>query len=202
MTGHWLKLCAQDAQSLDEALRLSYLAFMTILSIIEAPDQRLRVISKPVEAVDDGIRALIADMFETMYAAPGIGLAAIQVGVPKRLLVIDLQEKDEETGTTIRTPRVFINPEFTPIGEEYSVYNEGCLSVPDQYADVERPASIRVKWLDADGKPHDEQLDGMIATCLQHEMDHLEGILFFDHLSKLKRDMLLKKLAKQRKLAA
>jgi peptide deformylase len=202
MMGHWLKLCAQDAQSLDEALRLSYLAFMTILSIIEAPDQRLRVISKPVEAVDDGIRALIADMFETMYAAPGIGLAAIQVGVPKRLLVIDLQEKDEETGTTIRTPRVFINPEFTPIGEEYSVYNEGCLSVPDQYADVERPASIRAKWLDADGKPHDEQLDGMIATCLQHEMDHLEGILFFDHLSKLKRDMLLKKLAKQRKLAA
>jgi peptide deformylase len=202
MMGHWLKLCAQDAQSLDEALRLSYLAFMTILSIIEAPNQRLRVISKPVEAVDDGIRALIADMFETMYAAPGIGLAAIQVGVPKRLLVIDLQEKDEETGTTIRTPRVFINPEFTPIGEEYSVYNEGCLSVPDQYADVERPASIRAKWLDADGKPHDEQLDGMIATCLQHEMDHLEGILFFDHLSKLKRDMLLKKLAKQRKLAA
>jgi peptide deformylase len=202
MTAHWLKLCAQDAQSLDEALRLSYLALMTILSIIEAPDPRLRQISKPVEAVDDGIRALIADMFETMYAAPGIGLAAIQVGVPKRLLVIDLQEKDEETGTTIRTPRVFINPEFTPIGEEYSVYNEGCLSVPDQYADVERPASIRAKWLDADGKPHDEQLDGMIATCLQHEMDHLEGILFFDHLSKLKRDMLLKKLAKQRKLAA
>jgi peptide deformylase len=175
---------------------------MTILSIIEAPDPRLRQISKPVEAVDDGIRALIADMFETMYAAPGIGLAAIQVGVPKRLLVIDLQEKDEETGTVIRAPRVFINPEFTPIGDALSVYNEGCLSVPDQYGDVERPASIRAKWLDGDGKPHDEQLDGMIATCLQHEMDHLEGVLFFDHLSKLKRDMLLKKLAKQRKLAA
>ena len=129
-------------------------------------------------------------------------LAAVQVGVAKRLLVIDLQEKDEETGTTIRTPRVFINPEFTPIGDALSVYNEGCLSVPDQYGDVERPASIRAKWLDSDGKAHDEQLDGMIATCLQHEMDHLEGILFFDHLSKLKRDMLLKKLAKQRKLAA
>jgi peptide deformylase len=202
MMGRWRRRSAQGDQSLDEALRLSYLALMTILSIIEAPDARLRQISKPVEAVDDSIRALIADMFETMYAAPGIGLAAIQVGVPKRLLVIDLQEKDEETGTMIRTPRVFINPEFTPIGEEYSVYNEGCLSVPDQYADVERPASIRAKWLDADGKAHDEQLDGMIATCLQHEMDHLEGILFFDHLSKLKRDMLLKKLAKQRKLAA
>jgi peptide deformylase len=202
MMAHWLRLCARDDLWLDEALRLSYLASMTILSIIEAPDTRLRQISKPVEAVDDGIRALIADMFETMYAAPGIGLAAIQVGVPKRLLVIDLQEKDEETGTLIRTPRVFINPEITPLGEDYSVYNEGCLSVPDQYADVERPASIRAKWLDADGKPHDEQLDGMIATCLQHEMDHLEGILFFDHLSKLKRDMLLKKLAKQRKMAA
>lgn len=175
---------------------------MTILSIIEAPDPRLRVISEPVAAVDDGIRALIADMFETMYAAPGIGLAAVQVGVAKRLLVIDLQEKDEETGTTIRVPRVFINPEITPLGDEYSVYNEGCLSVPDQYGDVERPASIRAKWLDGDGKAHDEQLDGMIATCLQHEMDHLEGILFFDHLSKLKRDMLLKKLAKQRKMAA
>jgi peptide deformylase len=202
MMARWHRHSAQDAPSLDEALRLSYLADMSILSIIEAPDTRLRQISKPVEAVDDGIRALIADMFETMYAAPGIGLAAIQVGVPKRLLVIDLQEKDEETGTVIRAPRVFINPEITPLGEDYSVYNEGCLSVPDQYADVERPASIRAKWLDADGKAHDEQLDGMIATCLQHEMDHLEGILFFDHLSKLKRDMLLKKLAKQRKLAA
>lgn len=175
---------------------------MAILPIIEAPDARLRQISKPVEAVDDEIRALIADMFETMYAAPGIGLAAIQVGVPKRLLVIDLQEKDEETGTLIRTPRVFINPEITPLGEDLSVYNEGCLSVPDQYADVQRPSTIRAKWQDGDGKAHDEQLDGMIATCLQHEMDHLEGILFFDHLSKLKRDMLLKKLAKQRKMAA
>jgi peptide deformylase len=175
---------------------------MAILPIIEAPDTRLRQISKPVEAVDDEIRTLIADMFETMYAAPGIGLAAIQVGVPKRLLVIDLQEKDEETGAMIPTPRVFINPEITPIGEGLSVYNEGCLSVPDQYADVQRPAVIRAKWLDADGNAHDEQLDGMIATCLQHEMDHLEGILFFDHLSKLKRDMLLKKLTKQRKLAA
>lgn len=175
---------------------------MAILPIIEAPDARLRKISEPVAAVDDDMRALIADMFETMYAAPGIGLAAIQVGVPKRLLVIDLQEKDEESGNVIRVPRVFINPEITPLGDEVSVYNEGCLSVPDQYGDVERPARIRATWLDGDGKPHDETLDGMIATCLQHEMDHLEGILFFDHLSKLKRDMLLKKLAKQRKMAA
>lgn len=175
---------------------------MAILPIIEAPDARLRQKSAPVESVDDELRVLIADMFETMYAAPGIGLAAIQVGVPKRVLVIDLQEKDEETGSTIRVPRVFINPEIVPVGDEMSVYNEGCLSVPDQYADVERPAAIRAKWLDQDGKAHDEPLDGMIATCLQHEMDHLEGVLFIDHLSKLKRDMLLKKLAKQRKLAA
>jgi peptide deformylase len=175
---------------------------MAILPIIEAPDARLRQKSAPVESVDDELRALIADMFETMYAAPGIGLAAIQVGVPKRVLVIDLQEKDEETGSTIRVPRVFINPEIVPVGDEVSVYNEGCLSVPDQYADVERPAAIRAKWLDQDGKAHDESLDGMIATCLQHEMDHLEGVLFIDHLSKLKRDMLLKKLAKQRKMAA
>lgn len=175
---------------------------MAILPIIEAPDARLRQTSAPVESVDDELRTLIADMFETMYAAPGIGLAAIQVGVAKRVLVIDLQEKDEETGSTIRVPRVFINPEIVPVGDEVSVYNEGCLSVPDQYADVERPAAIRAKWLDQDGKAHDESLDGMIATCLQHEMDHLEGVLFIDHLSKLKRDMLLKKLAKQRKLAA
>jgi peptide deformylase len=175
---------------------------MTIRTIIEAPDARLRVISEPVAVVDDDIRALIADMFETMYDAPGIGLAAIQIGVAKRVLVIDLQEKDEETGVVTREPRVFINPEIVPLGDETSIYNEGCLSVPDQYADVERPASIRATWLDEHGIAHDEQLEDLIATCLQHEMDHLEGILFFDHLSKLKRDMLLKKLTKQRKLAA
>jgi peptide deformylase len=175
---------------------------MAILSIIEAPDPRLKVKSVPVEAVDDGVRALIADMFETMYDAPGIGLAAIQVGVPKRVLVIDLQEKDEETGSTIRDPKVFINPVLSEPSEEYTVYNEGCLSVPEQYADVERPSSIRAQWLDAEGKAHDQRIEGMLATCLQHEMDHLEGILFIDHLSKLRRDMLLKKLIKMRKQAA
>ena len=175
---------------------------MTILSIIEAPDPRLKIKSTPVEAVDDGVRGLVADMFETMYKAPGIGLAAVQVGVPKRLLVIDLQEKDEETGTTIRDPMVFINPVLSEPSEDYAVYNEGCLSVPEQYADVERPASIRAQWLDEQGKPHDKRLEGMLATVIQHEMDHLEGILFIDHLSRLKRDMLLKKLIKMRKLAA
>lgn len=174
---------------------------MAILPIIEAPDPRLKLISKPVAAVDDALRALIDDMFETMYDAPGIGLAAIQVGVPKRLLVIDLQEKDEESGETTRDPRVFINPEILEESEELSVYNEGCLSVPEQYADIARPAIIKAKWLDRDGKEHVEQLDGMIATCLQHEMDHLQGILFIDHLSRLKRDMIVKKLNKLRRAA-
>lgn len=175
---------------------------MAILPIIEAPDPRLKTVSTPVETFDDALQTLIDDMFETMYDAPGIGLAAIQVGVPKRLLVIDLQEKNEETGATIREPRVFINPEILQTSEEMSVYNEGCLSVPDQYADVERPKTVRARWLDRDGKRHEQELDEMLATCLQHEMDHLDGILFIDHLSKLKRDMVLKKLQKARRLAA
>jgi len=175
---------------------------MAILPIIEAPDPRLKTVSTPVETFDEALQTLIDDMFETMYDAPGIGLAAIQVGVPRRLLVMDLQEKNEETGATIREPRVFINPEILQTSEEISVYNEGCLSVPDQYADVERPKTVRARWLDRDGKRHEQELDEMLATCLQHEMDHLEGILFIDHLSKLKRDMVLKKLQKARRLAA
>jgi peptide deformylase len=138
-------------------------------------------------------------MFETMYAAPGIGLAAIQVGVPKRILVIDLQEPEVEDGPPIKDPRVFINPEIITHSDEEVPYLEGCLSVPDQYAEVERPDHIRARWLDENGKPHEEQLDGLLAVCLQHEMDHLEGILFIDHLSRLKREMVLKKLAKMRK---
>jgi peptide deformylase len=167
---------------------------MALLPILETPDPRLRTISEPVETVDDDLRRLIDDMFETMYDAPGIGLAAIQVGVPKRVLVIDLQEEEAEDGTPIRNPRVFVNPELFDPSEEHSVYNEGCLSVPDQYAEVERPASIHARWLDRDGVAHEELIDGLLATCLQHEMDHLEGILFIDHLSRLKRDMVLKKL--------
>ena len=172
---------------------------MSIRPILEAPDPRLRTISKPVESVDDHLRALIADMFETMYDAPGIGLAAIQVGVPLRVLVIDLQEDVDAEDKPIRHPRVFINPELFDPSEEHSVYNEGCLSVPDQYADVERPAAIHARWLDDKGEMHEERLEGLLATCLQHEMDHLEGILFIDHLSRLKRDMVLKKLEKARR---
>ncbi|MCJ8157335.1 peptide deformylase [Sphingomonas sp. LaA6.9] len=175
---------------------------MAILPILETPDPRLRTISKPVDKVDDELRALIDDMFETMYDAPGIGLAAIQVGVPKRVLVIDLQEPEEEGGPAVRKPLVFINPELFDPSEEMAVYSEGCLSVPDQYADVIRPAEISARWLDYDGKPHEERLDGLLATCIQHEMDHLEGILFIDHLSKLKKDMILKKIAKARRNAA
>lgn len=177
---------------------------MALLRIYETPDPMLRQISTPVEKVDDELRALIADMFETMYDAPGIGLAAIQVGVPKRILVIDLQEadpEDEEGKKVIRTPRVFINPVFSDESEEHSVYQEGCLSVPEQYADVTRPAEVTVDWQDEDGKPHQERMTGLMATCIQHEHDHLEGILFIDHLSRLKRDMVLKKLAKMRKAA-
>jgi peptide deformylase len=172
---------------------------MAIRPILETPDPILRQISTPVETVDDELRALVDDMFETMYAAPGIGLAAIQVGVPKRVLVIDLQEPEEEGGDPVKHPRVFINPEILETSQTLQTYTEGCLSVPEQYAEVDRPDRIRARWLAADGKAHEQELDGLLAICLQHEMDHLEGILFIDHLSRLKREMILKKIAKARK---
>lgn len=188
---------------------------MAIREIIEIPDPRLKQVSTPVEAFDDELKTLVEDMFETMYAAPGIGLAAIQVGVPQRVLVIDLQEPDpdaepEDCGDhgcghdhrpVKNDPRVFINPEVLESSEELSVYTEGCLSVPEIYADVERPERIRARWQDLDGTVHEEEIEGLLATCLQHEMDHLEGILFIDHLSRLKRQMAIKKLEKLRKAA-
>ena len=172
---------------------------MAILRILETPDPVLRQISTAVETVDDDLRALVADMFETMYDAPGIGLAAIQVGVPKRVLVMDLGEPEEEGGEPVKEPRVFINPQILTHSEEEVPYTEGCLSVPDQYAEVLRPDRIRAKWLDETGTAHEEDLEGLLAVCLQHEMDHLEGVLFIDRLSRLKRDIVLKKLAKMRK---
>jgi len=172
---------------------------MATLPILETPDPRLRLVSAPVAQVTDAHRQLIRDMFETMYAAPGIGLAAIQVGVAERILVIDLQEREEADGTPIRTPRVFINPELSEPSAEMNSYNEGCLSIPDQFAEVERPASVRARWLDEAGETHDARIDGMLATCLQHEIDHLNGVLFIDHLSRLKRDMVLRKLEKVRR---
>jgi peptide deformylase len=173
---------------------------MAIHPILEVPDPRLKTISRPVEKFDDALKTLVADMFDTMYDAPGIGLAAIQINVPLRALVIDLQEPGANEGDDpIKNPRVFINPEILDPSGDVAVYNEGCLSVPDQYADVERPASIRARWQDLDGKLHEENMTGLMATCLQHEMDHLEGILFIDHLSRLKRQMVLKKIDKWRK---
>ena len=193
---------------------------MAIREILEVPDLRLKQISAPVTAFDDDLRALVADMFETMYAAPGIGLAAVQVGVPLRVLTIDLQPEDEDAAPEEcsghghghgghshshqplkKEPMVFINPEILDPSEDQSIYSEGCLSVPEIYADVERPARIRARWQDLDGKQHEENIDGMLATCLQHERDHLEGVLFIDHLSRLKRTMVLKKLEKLRKVA-
>ena len=178
------------------------MACMAIMKIYETPDPVLRQISTPVETVDDDLRVLIKDMFETMYDAPGIGLAAVQVGVPKRLLVMDLQESEDENdpeSPVIKHPMVFINPEILSHSDSEVPYTEGCLSVPDQYAEVDRPDRIRARWLDENGKQHDEEIVGLLAICLQHEMDHLEGILFIDHLSRLKREMILKKLAKLRK---
>lgn len=173
---------------------------MAILPILEIPDPLLREISQPVDGIDDALKTLITDMFETMYDAPGIGLAAIQIGVPKRLMVIDLQEEEDADGKPVRNPRVFINPVLTEPSDACSSYNEGCLSIPEYYAEVVRPASVRAQWMDEKGVSHDMRIDGMLATCVQHEMDHLEGVLFTDHLSKLKRDMAIKKVAKVQRL--
>ncbi len=170
---------------------------MAIRPILTAPDPRLKLVSTPVEGgVDDALRALMDDMLETMYDAPGIGLAAIQVGVPKQVIVMDLAKKDEPP-----QPRYFVNPTILWASEETSSYEEGCLSVPEIYDDVERPARIRVSYLDYDGSAKEIEADGLLATCLQHEMDHLKGVLFIDHLSKLKRDMAIRKVVKAKKRA-
>jgi peptide deformylase len=167
---------------------------MASRDIIVLPDKRLRLKSKPVTGIDGATRKLVEDMFETMYQAPGIGLAAIQVGVPLRLVVMDLSKKENEA-----EPRVFVNPEIVSPSEEKSIYEEGCLSIPDVHEDVERPARVKVKYLDLDGKAHEEDAEGLFATCIQHEVDHLNGVLFIDHLSKLKRDRIIKKFVKAAK---
>jgi peptide deformylase len=181
---------------------------MAILEILEIPDPRLRDVARPVAEVNDETRRLAADMLETMYAAHGIGLAATQLGITRRILVIDLQERvsedEEKEGESepVRNPHVVINPELLWVSDELAVYNEGCLSIPEQYAEVERPARCRVRWLDEKGETHEKELDGLMATCMQHEIDHLDGILFIDHISRLKRNMIVKKLDKMRKKAA
>ncbi len=173
---------------------------MAVLEIVEIPDARLRAVSQPVAQVDDAVRTLIADMTDTMYDAHGIGLAAIQVGVEQRVVVIDLQAEEDEDGKPIRDPHAYVNPEILEVSDELSTYSEGCLSIPEQYAEVVRPARCRVRWLDETGATHEEELDGLLATCMQHEIDHLNGVLFIDHISRLKRDMVVKKLNKLRKM--
>jgi peptide deformylase len=173
---------------------------MALREIIILPDRQLRLVSKPIEKVTPDIRKLADDMFETMYAAPGIGLAAIQVAQPLRLITMDLAKKSEE-GETTPQPRVFINPEILSSSEETSVYEEGCLSIPEYYEEVERPARVRVRFTDLDGRVHEEDAEGLFATCIQHEIDHLNGVLFIDYLSKLKRDRVQKKFTKAAKRA-
>ena len=187
-----------DVLSRRPILTLPYsaaLTYMAILNILEFPDSRLRTIAKPVSIVDDGIRQLVDDMFETMYEAPGIGLAATQINVHKRVVVMDLSEDRSE-------PRVFINPEIETLTDDMGEYQEGCLSVPGFYENVDRPLKVRVKALDRDGQPYELIAEGLLAVCIQHECDHLNGKLFVDYLSNLKRDRIKKKLEKQHKLNA
>ena len=168
---------------------------MALRKILTEPNKILRKKSLKVEKVDEELQTLMNDMTETMYAAPGIGLAAIQVGVPKRVLVIDISQKEG-----IKNPMYFINPEIINKSEDKSIYEEGCLSVPGQFAEIERPANCHVKYLDYYGEPKEIKAIGMLATCIQHEMDHLEGVLFIDYLSKLKKSMIMKKLSKQQRV--
>ncbi|KQP88402.1 MULTISPECIES: peptide deformylase [unclassified Methylobacterium] len=167
---------------------------MTIRPLVILPDARLRLASEPVGPVTDEIRTLAADMLETMYDAPGVGLAAIQIGMPKRVVTIDTS-KDEND----RQPQVFLNPEIVWASEEKRIYDEGCLSIPEYYGEVERPDRVRVRFRDLEGQEQEIEADGLLATCLQHEIDHLDGVLFIDHLSKLKRDRVMKKFAKAAK---
>jgi peptide deformylase len=169
---------------------------MAVREIIKLPDPRLRLVSQPVNAIDNEIRTLVADMFETMYDAPGIGLAAIQVGVPKRVITLDLAKKDDP-----KNPQVVINPEIVWSGQERATYEEGCLSIPEYYEEVERPAQVKVRYTDLEGKPHEVDAGGLLATCLQHEIDHVNGVLFIDHISRLKRDRIIKKFTKAAKRA-
>ena len=169
---------------------------MALRHIITLPDPKLRLVSKPIERIDDPMRKLIDDMIETMHDAPGIGLAAIQIAEAIRLLVVDIAKKEEPP-----QPQVFVNPEILWRSDERSTYEEGCLSIPEYYAEVERPASVRVRALDRDGQDREVTAEGLLATVLQHEIDHLDGILFIDHISKLKRDRVIKKFHKSAKRA-
>lgn len=168
---------------------------MTILPLVLAPDERLKTPSAPVEVVDDALRGFMDDMLETMYAHQGIGLAAVQVGVHKRIIVVDVAQREGK-----HEPIKLINPEVVQEAKQLSVYNEGCLSFPDQFSDVERPESVLVRYLDEHGQPQELRATGLLATCIQHEIDHTKGIVFVDHISPLKRNMILRKLTKAKRL--
>lgn len=169
---------------------------MALREILVVPHPALKQVSQPVERVDDDLRALMDDMLETMYAAPGIGLAAIQIGVPKRVIVMDLARQDEPP-----QPRYFVNPEILWASDDTAPYEEGCLSVPEIYDEVERPARVKLRYLNYQGEQIEEDAEGLFAVCIQHEMDHLDGVLFIDHLSRLKREQAIKKVKKQAKAA-
>lgn len=164
---------------------------MALREIITIPDPRLKLVSAPVTTVDDSVKSLVADMFETMYAAPGIGLAAIQIADARRIVTMDIARKDEP-----RSPIVMINPEVVWSSDEASTYEEGCLSIPEYYEIVERPARCTIRYLDLDGSTIERTVDGLLATCAQHEIDHLNGVLFIDHISRLKRDRVIRKFTK------
>jgi peptide deformylase len=168
---------------------------MPVREILIIPDKRLRLVSKPVAKIDAATKKLVEEMFETMYDAPGIGLAAIQIGEARRIVTMDLAKKDEP-----KEPQVFINPEIVSHSGDKNIHEEGCLSIPEYYEEVERPAAVKLRYLDLDGKPHEVEADGLLATCIQHEIDHLNGVLFIDHISKLKRDRVIKKFTKAAKL--
>jgi peptide deformylase len=167
---------------------------MALRTVISAPDPRLKVKSAPVEVVDSSVRDLIDDMLETMYAAPGIGLAAIQIGVPKRVIVVDITPEGEP-----QRPLCMINPEVLWRSDDLAKYEEGCLSLPDYYAEVERPARVKIRYLNEEGETVEREVEGLLATCIQHEIDHLEGTLFVDHISTVRRSIILRKLAKAKK---
>jgi peptide deformylase len=185
---------ARQPACVDRNRAITYFAQAMIRSIVQLPDPVLRKISSPVEKIDDEIRKLIADMFETMYDAPGVGLAAVQIGVPKRVVTIDATRGDEE-----KVPMVFINPEIVSASGEKDSKEEGCLSIAEFYEEVERPSAVKVRYMDEKGKMKEIEADGLLARALQHEIDHLNGVLFIDHISKLKRDRVTKKFTKAAK---
>ena len=191
-----VRLRFRGAARIDRFHAAAYIAAMAQRDILILPDKRLRLVSEPVGKINAEIKKLIEDMFETMYAAPGIGLAGIQVAVPKRVITMDIAKKDDP-----KEPQVFINPEILWQSDEKAKYEEGCLSIPEYYEEVERPAQVKVKYLDRDGKERLVEANGLLATCLQHEIDHLNGVLFIDYISKLKRDRVIKKFTKAAKHA-